>query len=67
MCSKSNGNFVTCNSMSCIRFVKCRLKVGNSCYYSFQILLSSQLISTNLKIKTHKTIILPVVLQGCET
>ena len=44
----------------------CRLKVGNSCYYSVQTLLSSRL-SKNLKIKIYKTIILPVVLYGCET
>jgi hypothetical protein len=29
--------------------------------------LSSRLISKNLKIKIHKTVILPVVLYGCET
>ena len=32
-----------------------------------QNLLSSSLISKNLKIKIHRTIILPVVLYGCET
>ena len=47
--------------------IKCRLRAGNSCYYSVQTLLSSQLLSKNLKIKIHKTIILPVVLHGCET
>ena len=45
--------------------IKCRLKAGNSCYYSVQTLLSSILLSKNLKIKTYKTIILPVVLYGC--
>jgi hypothetical protein len=29
--------------------------------------LSSRLLSRNVKIKTYKTIILPVVLYGCET
>ena len=38
--------------------IKCKLKAGNSCYYSVQTLLSSRLISTNLKIKIYKTIIL---------
>ena len=47
--------------------IKCRLKAGNSCYYSVQTILSSQLLSKNLKIKIYKTIILPVVLHGCET
>ena len=32
-----------------------------------QNLLSSRLLSKNLKIKIYKTIILPVVLYGCET
>ena len=42
-------------------------KAGNSCYYSVQALLSSRLLSKNLKIKIYQTIILPVVLYGCET
>jgi hypothetical protein len=32
-----------------------------------QHLLSYRLLSKNLKIKIHRTIILPVVLYGCET
>jgi hypothetical protein len=40
---------------------------GNACYYSVQNLFSSRLISKNLKIKTYKTVILPVVLYGCKT
>ena len=47
--------------------IKHRLKAGDSCYYSVQTLLSSRLLSKNLKIKIYKTIILPVVLYGCET
>ena len=47
--------------------IKCRLKARNSCYYSVQTLLSSRLLTKNLKIKICKTIILPVVLYGCET
>jgi len=39
----------------------------NACYHSVQNLLSSSLLSKNLKIKIHRTIILPVVLYGCET
>ena len=46
--------------------IKFRLKAENS-YYSVQTLLSSRLLSKNLKIKIYKTIILPVVLNGCET
>ena len=47
--------------------IKSRLKLGNTCYYSVQNLLSSRLLSKNLKIKMYRTIILPVVLYGCET
>ena len=45
---------------------KSRLKLGNACYYLVQNLLSSSLLSKNLKIKIYRTIILPV-LYGCET
>jgi len=47
--------------------IKSRLKLGNACYRSVQNLLSSSLLSKNLKIKIYRTIILPVVLYGCET
>jgi hypothetical protein len=47
--------------------IKSRLNPGNACYYSVQSLLSSRLLSRNLKVKISKTIILPVVLYGCET
>jgi hypothetical protein len=47
--------------------IKCRLKLGNTRYYSVQNLLSSSLLSKTLKIKIYRTIILPVVLYGCET
>jgi len=47
--------------------IKSRLKSGNACYHSVQNLLSSNLLSQNLKIKIYRTIILPVVLYGCET
>ena len=45
--------------------IKSRLKLGNACYHSVQNLLSSSLLSKNLKIKKYRTIILPVVLYGC--
>ena len=47
--------------------IKSRLKSGNACYHSVQNLSSSGLLSKNLKIKIYRTIILPVVLHGCET
>jgi len=40
---------------------------GNASYYSVQNLFSSSLLSKNLKIKIYRTVILPVVLYGCET
>jgi hypothetical protein len=46
--------------------IKSRLNLGNVCYHSVQNLLSSHLISKNLKIKIYKTVILPVVLHRCE-
>jgi hypothetical protein len=47
--------------------VKNRMKLGNACSYSVQNLLSPSLLSKNLKIRIYRTIILPVVLYGCET
>jgi hypothetical protein len=47
--------------------IKSRLNSGNGCYHSVQSLLSSRLLSRNLKVKIYKTIILQVVLYGCET
>ena len=46
-------------NITVLSFVNCRLKAGNSCYYSVQTLLSSRLLSKNLKIIIYKTIILP--------
>jgi hypothetical protein len=46
--------------------IKRRLNSGNACYHSVQNLLSSRLLSKNIKIKVHKTIILPVALFGCD-
>ena len=42
-------------------------QLGKDDYYAVQNLLSSRLLSKNLKIKIYRTIILPVVLYGCET
>jgi hypothetical protein len=47
--------------------IKSRLKSGNACYHSVQNLLSSSLLSKNVKIKIYSTIILPVVVYGCES
>ena len=55
------------NKNSILEEINCRLRSGNACYHSVQNLLSSRLLSKNLKIKIRRTIILPVVLYGCET
>ena len=55
------------NQNSIQKEIKSRLKLGNACYHSVQNLLSSSLLSKNLKIKIYRTVILPVVLYGCET
>jgi hypothetical protein len=47
--------------------IKRRLNSGNACYHFVQNLSSSRLLSENLKVRIYKTIILPVVLYGCET
>jgi hypothetical protein len=47
--------------------IKSRLNLGNACYHLVQSLLSSRLLSRNIKVEIYKTIILPVVLYGCET
>jgi hypothetical protein len=47
--------------------IRRRLKSGNACYHSLQRLLFSHLLSKNIKIRIHKTIVFPVVLYGCET
>ncbi|KAJ4427706.1 hypothetical protein ANN_25358 [Periplaneta americana] len=47
--------------------IKRRINMGNACYYSVEKLLSSSLLSKYLKVGIYKTVILPVVLYGCET
>jgi hypothetical protein len=46
--------------------MKRRLNLAKACYHSVQNLLSSRLLYKNLKIRIYKTIILPIVLYGCE-
>jgi hypothetical protein len=47
--------------------IKRRLNSRNACYHVVQSLLSSRLLSRSLRVKIYKTIILPIVLYGCET
>ena len=46
---------------------KSRLKSGNACCHSVKNILSSRLLSKNLKIRIYKLQFLLVVLYGCET
>ena len=47
--------------------IKSKLKSRKACYLSVKNLLSSSLLPKNIKIKIHRTIILPVILYGWET
>ncbi|KAJ4434981.1 hypothetical protein ANN_23553 [Periplaneta americana] len=47
--------------------IKHRINMENAYYYSVEKLLSSSLLSKNLKVRIYKTVILPVVLYDCET
>jgi hypothetical protein len=58
----------TLTDQNCIlEEIRSRLNSENSCYHTFQNLLSSCLLSRNVKIKIYETIILPVILYVCET
>jgi hypothetical protein len=46
--------------------IKRRLNSGNDCYHSVHYLLSSRLLSKNLKIRIYHTLILSVILLGGE-
>jgi hypothetical protein len=47
--------------------IKSRLNSGNACYHSIKNLFPSHCFSRHLKIKIYITIMLPAVLDGCET
>jgi hypothetical protein len=59
------GNLTNRNSIH--EEIKSRLKSGNACYHSVQNLLSPRLLPKNTKITVYRTVVLPVVLYGCET
>jgi len=47
--------------------IKSRMKSGNASFHLLQNILSFSLLSKHLKFKIYRTIILPVILYGCET
>ena len=55
------------NQNSIAEEMKNRLRSGSACYHSLKNLLSSRLLSKNVKIRIYRNIILSVVLYGCET
>jgi hypothetical protein len=58
----------TVTNQNCIhKEIKNRFNLRNACCHSVHSLLSSPLLSKTLKIKIYQTIILSVVLYGCET
>jgi hypothetical protein len=58
----------TLTDQNCIHEeIRSRRNSGNTCYHAVQNLLSSRLLSRNVKIKIYRTIILPLVLYGCES
>ena len=61
---KNLGKTLT-NQNSIQEEIKSILKSGNACYHSVPNVWSSSLLT--IKIKIYRTIILPVVLYGCET
>jgi len=57
------GTTIT-NQNSIQEEIKSRLKSRNACYHSVQNLLSSSLLSKDIKVKIYGTIILPFVCMG---
>ena len=66
LCRRRGRLRSVCRHLSQISY-KYILKRFYTTLYSVQNLLSSSLLSKTLKIKIYRTIILPVVLYGCET
>jgi hypothetical protein len=66
--ARSKYLVTTLTEQNCIyEEIKSCLNSENACYRSVQSLLSSRLLCRNVKVKTYETVILPVVLYGCET
>ena len=55
------------NQISIQEEIKSRSKSGNACYHVVQNLLSSSLLSKNMKIEIYRTRILSIIMYGCET
>jgi hypothetical protein len=56
---------MTLTNQNCVHGeIKSKLNLGNACYHAVQNLLSSCLLSKNIKFNIYRTIILPVVCMG---
>jgi hypothetical protein len=55
------------NQNSIQEHIKSKLKSTNACYHMVYNLLSPSTLSKNIKIKTYRTIVFPVILYCCET
>jgi hypothetical protein len=56
---------ITLTDQNCMNEeINSRLNLGNACYRLVQSLLSSHVLSRNIKVKIYKTIILPAILYG---
>ena len=65
VCSISKECVCVSLSLSCA--CACVFVSGNACYHSVRKHLSHQRLSKNLNIKIYRTIILPIVVNGCGT
>jgi hypothetical protein len=61
------GNTTLRDQNSMLEEIKSRLNSGNACYHAVQSLLTSRLLSRTVKVDICKSIILTVVLYGCQT
>jgi len=57
---------IKANQSSIQEEIKSRLRSGNACCHSMQNILSSSLLTKNIKIKIYRTINLPVFCMGVE-
>jgi hypothetical protein len=55
------------NQNSIYEEIKSRVKLGNVCHHLVQNVVPSRSLSKSTKIRVYRTVILPVVLYGCET
>jgi hypothetical protein len=60
------GTLINCKN-DLVEEIKCRLIIGNRCYYGILKLMKSQLLKREIKCQLYKSIILATVLYGSES